>query len=118
MTEMEILRFAVKSSPELWRAVQITQKVQELGIAFPIESEAQLLTAFGSAPGAQVSCGDVSFSADQLRKFFPLEFYPIHRADDLLGKMLAALHFGRQVHHVEQQLLQQKRFFQKKAESK
>jgi hypothetical protein len=105
MTELELLRAAVKCNAQLWQAVQITLKAVSLGLPFPIESEEALLNGFGPPEVTHLRLQDVSFSKDQVRKFFPAAFYPIRDEEDMLGKMFAALHHGRNVHELEAQLM-------------
>jgi len=102
MRESDLLQRAVDMVPDLSSAVKIARRVGDAKLPYPIASHDDLYAAFDGSD--TVALDGVSFTRDQVARYFPRAFFPITSPEDLLPKVYAALVNGRAMHELEARL--------------
>lgn len=108
--DLEILTLAVSIYPNLEYAC-FAAKMAKQHLKFPIKSHKDLDELF-EIKHLPEKIAERKIGPAHVRKFFPKEFFPIEDVRDFLGKTLAILSWGDEVHYHEQFLKEPERFSQ------
>lgn len=107
--DLRLYESALKLHPDLWTTVQIVRRARGAeksrgNTIYPIRRHSDFLCLAetdrktGDFDGFEVSL-------EQIERYFPKNFFPIEDEDALLGRVHAALLWGRQAHQLEARLV-------------